>query len=312
MKQFKLLLNGIGLICVVFALLSFTSLVPNPKPNKISVSSDPEFPNGQNYTSFTTKQKRITQRHRELTPLSLQSHPNFGDIYPGINPDGVELLQLRKSNERVFDHVDKSISTQTILGSDAYFDEDKKWWVTPHYLLSPESNYWSAKQQKFPSSLYEDGSVGKNLTKTDVVRYNLNVHYNGVPMNISDKSVGDHGMYITNGWNNVDRRITLTADKVEDDYIIKSKPSSTVGEYSIFQSKMLLPAGYFVELIDNVIYINDASGKNLATYSTPLVFDSNTDPRVMKIIAPLEAIYEVSQVGANVNITIKIPTVMWE
>ena len=99
-----------------------------------------------------------------MTPLSLQSHPNFGDIYPGINPDGVELLQLRKSNERVFDHVDKSISTQTILGSDAYFDEDKKWWVTPHYLLSPESNYWSAKQQKFPSSLYEDGSVGKNLT----------------------------------------------------------------------------------------------------------------------------------------------------
>lgn len=214
-----------------------------------------------NYTSFTNSSvAKITDEMKQLIPLELQSHPEFGILpYGAPCDDCFELLQKRKDSSRVFvkNGSNGTVTyTQAILGTYNFEKNGQMISFDPRLKLHSPKIYRSDKQEA-PTVLninerYSAFEVaGQELKFNNKIVLILEKNDGSIDnlgeANWSDYTVGDEGIYIKNAWQGIDITISYGRNSIKLNYIIPAPLSYLQNVKNIlFSDNLQLPSNYTV------------------------------------------------------------------
>lgn len=259
--------------------------------------------NSYNFISFSENNRIIDQELLELTDPAYYAHPEFGSVpFNTICKDCIELIDRRTSNSRYY--VKKGTRGSNFFvqtsSSDLHYKNSENEWLTIDPRLKPDSvsNTYSAKQQMYPTGL--DFNYPFTSIRTEGgfdLRFNHDLRLasehngltgEGVEHAFSAHTVGDDGCMISNAWNGIDIKERFTEGSVETDYILNSLNAiDTSSDYTIFEDRISLPAGYSIRpdeyegsAVDNNLWngdliVTDVFDREIARIYSPVVFDNN-------------------------------------
>lgn len=238
-----------------------------------------------------------------------KDHPEFFKYKSDFG--GVELLQHRTANRKIFLNPDGSYSQQEGLLPLHYKDEQGRWLSYTEDVSVSEANadYLGLYSTDLPLEVnVKDASSRLALSKGITLENNAgdieiyDKHFNkvdqiGLKSNASG-SVVDDRIAFENLWNGVDKKFELnTINGITSEYIIKEplNTGSLTDGYVVFWEDYRLPEGFKfsynkqkVETIGyapapknqkfaaerDLIYITDTKDKQVGHISNPYIFDS--------------------------------------
>ncbi|MBC7864440.1 MAG: hypothetical protein IAF38_15810, partial [Bacteroidia bacterium] len=209
----------------------------------------------------SVKQKYISEYKTEILPSDFPEH----------DQEYLEELGKRTSTSRSFKG--KTDGKIVILyGSKQLNYPDKENKLQPiNTKLNFSSNGWSAPQQEFPTYLNTDGSTEISLSKNKM-KFNLNCSINNVPVNSSDFTVGEDGMFVRNASPGIDKKIIFSENRIETDYIINQPLNSN--QDLVISEEIEIPPG-------NIIYYHGENKKNeFVIYSSDNIEQARFNPPV--------------------------------
>ena len=162
-----------------------------------------------------------------------------------------------------------------------YIDKEKK--LQPIYAkLSSSDNGWAATQQQFPAYLNVDGSTEISAPENKM-KFNFNCKINNNPLNFSDYTVGEDGMYVNNALPDIDKKIIFSENRIETDYIIHHPVTSGTQDL-VVSEEIELPEGSSIAKDEHALQENaytpneyviySADLKELARFKTPVFYDA--------------------------------------
>ncbi|MFI5173032.1 MAG: T9SS type A sorting domain-containing protein [Chitinophagales bacterium] len=212
-----------------------------------------------NLTSFTDNPPVISAELLALSDSSVYSHPEFG-LLPENAPctDCSELIDQRTLNSRYFIQNGTNGNTfykQTAFGDLHYYDESGNLISFDRRLKKIAPKQFIAKHQATPlmlDILNEETAYivngEKYIFNNELTLKNIlpdgSIIILGIA-NWSNKTIGDHGIYITNVWPGIDMQIAFELNMVKSNFIIKTLPTITEG-YLAITDQLVLPSGYAV------------------------------------------------------------------
>ncbi len=214
-----------------------------------------------NVYSITPEIPVITPELFTLSDPGVYSHPEFG-LLPEDAPciDCIELIDRRTFNSRYFVKNGTNGNTfyqQTAYGDLHYTDDLGRLISFDRRLKQESETYYEAEDQATPTTL--DVAEKRTSFKINGEEFIFNNHLQlshilpsgGVDIigvaDWTNRTVGDHGIYITDAWPNIDIKITFDLNMVKTNYIIKA-PLGLPGGYLAISDQLVLPENYAVEI----------------------------------------------------------------
>ncbi len=218
-----------------------------------------------NLTSFANRTPNVTADLLKYSNPSVYDHPEFG-VLPEDVPcaDCVELIDRRTINSRYYIKEGTNGTTfylQTAFGDLHYKDSEGRFITLDRRLQKAEGNLYEAKNQGTPTLIDLDLKNSGFIVQGEKFLFNNNlklqhIKANGeieelATANWSDKTIGDHGVYVTNIWPEIDLKIAFDLNMIKTNFIIK-KPLVFEDGYLAISDDLILPENFIVGYGDGV------------------------------------------------------------
>ena len=231
--------------------------------NKEMVSSQ------NNYTSFSIKNKKITQELKDNTPDSLELHPEFGILPPDAPCNNCyELLDKRTPNKRQF------VKYETD-GSDKFYQQsyDNFNYTDANGMVrSRDNDLYTTNTTKLYSSWGQESTtsidLNNSLLSINAFSSDLKFHKNlKLYVNTnnskqllhtadwSNASVGSDGGYVTNIFPGIDLEIIAKLGALKTNFIVNSSFIIPQGEFLVIEDDVELPFNTSYDLSNS--YLNN-------------------------------------------------------
>jgi hypothetical protein len=213
--------------------------------------------------SFSQNSDNPDNADRDLTSNNSNlelgyDHPENG-LFTSHDPKSVELIQERTSHSKLFRNSDGTMSIRQSLDPMHY--KSNGIWLTyddqmnsDQYFFKLKSTDKQVKINKLTSEStlnFDDGAIkfGKNssfafVSSNGTIISDLNSNIETFTSDISNNSVVFDNIFT----NNIDKKINISAGRVEFDYLINNSLSSPANTaYISFTDEFILPDGWVIE-----------------------------------------------------------------
>jgi hypothetical protein len=245
-----------------------------------------------NLTSFSPKNKLVSDELLTLTPDEFESNPDFGYLpYDAPCENCYELIDKRTESYRYYVEAGSNgtaFYSQQCYGQFNVKNENNQW-IAVDPRLSPvgAAVYQSGVQAVLPTELnLIEKQSSFNLPNGQKLAFNRKIELLYISptyqisslgeANWSQYTVGEEGIHIIDAWPNIDISITYDKDRIESSYIIKAPLGYTNGSLA-FRDKLNLPSGY--KLTKNNITggydVNSTNGKYIFNFDDAFGFDQS-------------------------------------
>lgn len=212
-----------------------------------------------NLNYFTDRTPVINDDLLKYSNPSVFTHPEFG-VLPEDAPcaDCVELIDKRTENSRYFiknNTRGTEFYKQTSFG-DLHFKDEFGRYITYDRRLQHISNgLYEAKNQATPTLIDFDNKISGFIVGGEKFAFNNNLKLLHIKStgeeevlalaDWSQKTVGDHGAYITDVWPGIDMKIAVDLNMIKTNFIIKN-PIYLEDGYLAISDNLLLPENFNV------------------------------------------------------------------
>ena len=236
-----------------------------------------------NLSSYSKPIKKVSPKYAEINAQKYFTHPNYGDVYEGVDVNAVEIMSERTQDTRVFINPDNTYSYQSIF-SPTHYQDTKGNWVAPCFNISRSENGWEALQQEIPMKISKTGTIELLQNEKSICKMFQKIWINDIEVQSQPLlSAGAEGIYFENILSTIDRLIHVSTNEFSNEYILNEKincqeKSFTISEeYSVadgweivFGEGSLKNGQWYGSL-----YLKDNSGNVVKEFSQPFVFDAN-------------------------------------
>lgn len=214
-----------------------------------------------NVYSLTAHVPHITNELIELSDPSVYTHPEFG-ILPEDAPcqNCVELIDRRTIRSRYFVENGtngNSFYVQTSYGDLHFTDSLGRLISYDRRIEQINDKLYIAQHQLTPTYVDVEARQTGFKINGDYFAFNNNLQLQHIlpggeieslgHADWSDKTIGDHGIYIKNAWPNIDIKITFDLNMVKSNFVIKAPLDFEEGYLGI-SDDLILPDNYALEL----------------------------------------------------------------
>lgn len=284
-----------------------------------------------NFTTFNAPVKEVYAGWSALTPDSLKSHPEYGELpYNAPCTDCVELLAERTANTRRFiqdrGESNRFLSTSSYL--DLHYKDASGRWISYDPRLMPTDLAGVYQSRRQPNTTVFNAIEGfSSIQMIDGTTFKFNhqmrAYYEnalGAPVmpeniNRSVYTVGDDGVEIKNAFTGIDQQLIYGRSKIKSDYIIHHAESiSPIYNRFVIEDVFTVPDGYVLvpDIYEGVqtpsgwwygeLILENASGLEMGRMGRPILHDSDTSGTADIYSQPEIIGYAVNQVGNVVTL----------
>ncbi len=213
-----------------------------------------------NLNSITASVPIITEELFALSDPSVYTHPEFG-ILPEDAPctDCMELIDRRTLKSRYYVQNGtngNTIYSQTSFGKLHYLDSLGRLIPFDRRIKPLTDELFVAANQATPTYLNLDSKQTGFQINGDEFSFNNHLQLKHIlpgggfellgNINWSNRTIGDHGIYITDAWPNIDVKITFELHMIKTNFIVKG-PLGIEDGYLAISDQLILPDDYAVE-----------------------------------------------------------------
>jgi hypothetical protein len=256
-----------------------------------------------NLNEFTPKvKKNVPLDVLKLIDESYLDHPDLGYSVHPIYKDAIELVDKKDEYHSTYINAEGKAIFSASAEKINYIDANGKY-RTVDFRLDPvpvADQLYVAKHQDVPKSI--DANSGKTGFQTGVGQFYVNQNtklkfYFGETLlageqslNLSNKTLGENGLFITDAYPNIDMQIILTnSANVKTNYIIKDRNAiNQFSDFTVFEDIITVPAGLSFnfenemgiyngngEDWDGEIAFRNQEGTTVFQYGRPFIYDDN-------------------------------------
>lgn len=161
-------------------------------------------------------------------------------------------------------------------------------WITYDQRLKPAGNgLYVAKDQFFPTKIDIINGFASITSQYGEVKFNNlpeliwkqdQMETSLGKATMQNYTAGDDGVYVTDAWPGIDMEIRVLGGAIKTNYIVKSKPQQTTGNF-IIRDNWVLPTGAKIKQVGDELIISNATGIELVEVGACIGFsqDNNTN-----------------------------------